>query len=336
MDNGTPERRRCEICNRPLARHNTTDICASRNRECERVKAERYRRANGVPAKVQPTCSHPGGCPELVHGNDLCDTHGARVKRTGDLGPAELIRKPVEIRAGEVFGLWTTLEDYVTGSGRIFCRCECGNKQYNDIGPLRDGKPRSCGCVTPARGRRYAAAGPYLRAGEVYGRLTVLEDVRHAKDLARCSCECGGETEKRAYAIKGGNTRSCGCMRRENNLTHGLSGHPLYQIWHNMIQRCTNPDDQGWENYGGRGITVCERWQGLPDGLLNFAADMGERPPGFSLDRLDNDKGYEKDNVAWNNAKRQAANRRSIRTLTTERDALATELARVRRLLGDS
>ena len=335
MNDATSERRRCEICGKPLARHNTTGICASRNRECERTKAERLRRANGVPAKVQPTCSHPDGCPEPVHGNDLCDTHGARVKRTGKLGPAGLIRKPIEIRAGEVFGHWTTLEDYIPGSGRILCRCACGTEQYNYAGPLRDGKPASCGCVTPVRGRPFKGSGPYLKAGEVYGRLTVLEDVRYSKDLAHCLCECGAETKKRAYAIKGGNTRSCGCMRRENNLTHGLSGHPLYQIWLNMIQRCTNPNDRGWENYGGRGITVCERWSGLPDGLLNFAADMGERPPGLSLDRLDNNNGYYKDNVAWNDAKRQTANRRSVKSLTRERDALAAEIERLKGLLGD-
>ena len=88
--------------------------------------------------------------------------------------------------------------------------------------------------------------------------------------------------------------------------THGLSSHPLYRIWYGMVDRATNPDNPAYPEYGGRGIAVCERWQGLPDGLLNLVADVGERPPGTSLDRFpDNDGPYAPDNVRWASASRQ-------------------------------
>ena len=97
-----------------------------------------------------------------------------------------------------------------------------------------------------------------------------------------------------------------------------------------MVDRATNPDNPAYPEYGGRGIAVCERWQGLPDGLLNFIADVGERPPGTSLDRFpDNDGPYAPDNVRWASASQQGYNRRRVGKLTRElaaRDAMIESL----------
>lgn len=112
-------------------------------------------------------------------------------------------------------------------------------------------------------------------------------------------------------------------QRRKTDLTykskefHGLTKHPLYDVWTVIIQRCTNPKNPGYPNYGGRGITICIRWR---NSFSAFLEDIGERPePGYSLDRIDNDRGYEPGNTRWANRTTQARNSRHARL--TLRDA---------------
>jgi hypothetical protein len=146
-----------------------------------------------------------------------------------------------------------------------------------------------------AREKRGGLRGPkppYMTAGEKHGRWLVLADARTSEDRVPCRCDCGTEAAPDAGSIKRGLSRSCGCLRAEvtttRAITHGLSGHPLYGTWHNMVARCTRPTAAQYEDYGGRTppITVCDRWLGLPDGLLNFVADMGPKPsPQHSLNR---------------------------------------------------
>ena len=114
-----------------------------------------------------------------------------------------------------------------------------------------------------------------------------------------------------ACELKSGKTKSCGCYdaerKRTETVKHGFNRTPTYVCWSNMLARCTNPKRRDFKNYGGRGISVCERWRSFE----NFLADMGEKPPKLSLDRVDNDENYGPDNCRWATQKQQVLNRRN-------------------------
>ncbi len=147
-------------------------------------------------------------------------------------------------------------------------------------------------------------------AGARFGMLLVESiGTRSKAGLIRwvCVCDCGSRVETQSGNLRTGHTTSCGCKSRRHQ--PGSSHHPLINTWISMMARCRNPKCKAYPNYGGRGITVCSDWESFE----RFIADMGERPPGTSLDRIDNDRGYELGNVRWATAKEQRRNQRNVK-----------------------
>lgn len=127
-----------------------------------------------------------------------------------------------------------------------------------------------------------------------------------------CLCDCGNELITKRGNLVNGYTTSCGCsvskILAERNKKHGMTGTKTYRCWRNMISRCTDPKNKAFKHYGGRGITVCEKWQ---ESFSNFHSDMGTCPDGMSIDRIDNNGGYNKDNCRWVGQTTQMNNTRS-------------------------
>lgn len=154
--------------------------------------------------------------------------------------------------------------------------------------------------------------------GSRFGRLVVICTVgknRHNKRMWLCQCDCGEFTTTTSGDLRSSGTTSCGCIQRERtsaaNTIHGGSGDAAYTSWKEMIRRCSNPKSSSFSRYGGRGISVCERW----NNYLHFKEDMGERPSGKTLDRINPNGNYEPSNCRWATSKTQSRNRRNSRFL---------------------
>lgn len=169
--------------------------------------------------------------------------------------------------------------------------------------------------------------------GQQFDRLTVIKCAgknRSGNYQWLCQCKCDKKVVISSYSLRIGKTRSCGCYRTDlllqrtakrkiPGITENGKQTKIYCIYDSMKQRCYNPNHHAYKNYGGRGIKVCDRWlEPNGQGFINFVKDMGERPPGTSIDRIDNNGDYCKENCRWVTRKQQMRNTRYNKLLTID------------------
>lgn len=153
--------------------------------------------------------------------------------------------------------------------------------------------------------------------GQIFTRLKVIKEVEKPAHLKTnggrywlCKCDCSTEAIVYQGRLRDGTSKSCGCLAKERRIAgctkHGRVGTREYYSWNNMRNRCNNPKFAQYKDYGGRGINVCKQW----DSFNVFYKDMGTRPEGTSIDRIDNDGNYEPQNCKWSTPKEQMSNRR--------------------------
>ncbi len=232
---------------------------------------------------------------------------------------------------GQVFG-HLTVEDEVRGDkGRSFlvCRCRCGGQKTARIDRVLDGTTASCGCLRRSN-----------LSGQRFGRLVVQEfsdTSKQDKARWRCLCDCGENVVIVGASLLSGNTTSCGCFRSEKLAARSLPGRSKipssarrrrrktdssvqrtkeYTVWRNIRQRCSNPKNPSYRDYGKKGIFVCDEWQG-PEGFDRFLVDVGRAPSdSHSLDRIDSKGPYSATNCRWATAAEQSRNRSSVALIT--------------------
>jgi hypothetical protein len=195
------------------------------------------------------------------------------------------------------------------------CICDCGNYTNVSANSLIMGNTKSCGCY---KSEKIRETHKIDIQGRVYGLLTALKPDGKIRGCTAwlCQCECGKQKRIPIAALNCGNSKSCGSKIHSSLVTEAKKLNELnkteYMTWSAMKDRCKNPKNKSYKYYGGRGIEVCERWEKFE----NFLEDMGKKPEGYSIERVDVNGNYDKLNCKWVPKSEQSQNKRNNRYLT--------------------
>ena len=237
------------------------------------------------------------------------DLTGKKFGRLTVIGMADSIKRPNGKRMGV-----------------CLCVCDCGNKLEVPSCALKSGNTKSCGCLKKEKIRAHTDL-----IGMKFGKLRVIKyshskynkKTQNYKYYYVCKCDCGSTVIKQSTYLKYRKDQSCGCNRlnkirlfnKKNKVKHGMRNTRIYRIWQAMKGRCKYPGVHGYENYGGRGIKVCEEWATSFENFLSWSYSHGYDNT-LSIDRIDVNGNYEPNNCRWVNNETQCNNKRNTKYIT--------------------
>lgn len=186
------------------------------------------------------------------------------------------------------------------GNVMWLCKCDCGNTKLVAATRLRTGRTKSCGCAI-----REIKDITGTRSGKLVA-LYPTDEKRHGKTVWMCRCDCGGTRTATVNDILFGYVTSCGCAVNK----HGMGHTKLYRVWVSMRQRCNNKNNRAYKWYGGKGVKVCDEWNGSHnyEAFYKWAMASGYKQ-GLTIDRIDPDGNYEPSNCRWITISEQQKNR---------------------------